>query len=240
MGCEDCYYWRAASSGKRGTGLKFCWYALDNHACRLQPAERCTYKITVKEVETLGKIDEAEARRLHAEGKNDREIAEVFGATPSGVSFWRHKRGLPANAERIGTKKEVKEVPAVLKITSIDALPAEMAEKIRAAMPQAVETPVVSQQLTDKQISFSVNSVEVNKLVYLPDRYDPLIYDAFDLAIAKTYETGGQPGQSWRQLLAAVERHIQSLAGYLEITDEAMRCAVELAAQAAVEEVLRA
>lgn len=222
MGCEGCYYWRSANSGKSGTGLKFCWYALDNHACRLQPAEKCTYKITVKEVEALGKIDDSEARRLHAEGKNDREIAEVFGATPSGVSFWRHKRGLPANAERIGTKKEVKEVPAVLKIASIDALPAEMAEKVRAAMPQAVEG--------NKLISLSVNPPS--------DRYDPLIYDAFDLAIAKTYEAGGQPGQVWRQLQAAVERHIQSLAGYLEITDEAMRCAVELAALAAVEEVL--
>ena len=217
MGCEGCYYWRAANSGKRGTGLKFCWYALDNHKCRLQPAEKCTFRITEKEVEALGKIDEGEARRLHADGKSDREIADHFKVTPSGASSWLRRHGLPANG-----KKEVEKVPAVLKIPSIDALPAEVAEKVKAIMPQEFGL--------NKPISLSVNPA--------PAYNDPVIFEALCLAVGRVKEAGGNPYIVWRELLAAVERHIDALSWYVWLnSSDATAHATELAALAAVEEV---
>lgn len=145
--CEGCAYFRPLHSGK--DSLHICYYAMDNHKCRLEPPDRCTHKITDKENGALGKIIEAEARRLHADGKSDREIADHFRVTPSGASSWLRKRGLPANTA--AAKKEVKEVPAVLRVPSVNALPTAVAEKVRAAMPQPA--PILSTAEDEEDVS---------------------------------------------------------------------------------------
>jgi len=185
-------------------------------------------KSNKKEAKSLsGKINDAEARGLYDEGKSDVDIAAVFGVTAGGVWAWRKAHGLPTLGR---VKKEKEDKPMALKVPSIDALPAVVKEKVEAAMAQKIAPD--SQQL-------SPSDPEVNKPVYLPNEYDPLIYDTFDLAIAKTYERGLQPGMVWRQLLLAAEGHIKRLNDYLLVSDDACRCAVELAALAVVEEVCR-
>ena len=43
------------------------------------------------------KIDTDEARKLHAQGKSDGDIARHFGVTQSGATRWRQREGLPPN-----------------------------------------------------------------------------------------------------------------------------------------------
>ncbi|MPM07926.1 hypothetical protein SDC9_54237 [bioreactor metagenome] len=92
--CTGCIYWRHV-----GFGCMACHWALDNPPfCRLASAENCTYKITKKEMnEQLNKINNEKALQLYREGKNDPEIALVFGVTNSAVSRWRRVRSLQAN-----------------------------------------------------------------------------------------------------------------------------------------------
>lgn len=46
------------------------------------------------------RIDKAVARKLYEEGKNDAEIARVFGCTRAAVRFWRTSYGLPPNVPK--------------------------------------------------------------------------------------------------------------------------------------------
>jgi hypothetical protein len=63
MSCTGCIYWQVLSGGN----IKACHYALIHHKCRLQPAGKCTFKITIEEVKLMAsKIDDARARDLHA------------------------------------------------------------------------------------------------------------------------------------------------------------------------------
>lgn len=86
----------------------------------------------------------------------------------------------------------------------------------------------------DKPMPEAQHETEL-KVIPEPNEYDPLIYDVFDLAIAKIKERGGQPSLVFRKLLQASETQIMKLRDYLLLSEEACRRAVELAALAVVD-----
>lgn len=232
-GCNGCIYWRHMSF----VG-KACYWALDNRPlcrplCRLVPPENCPYKITEKEAKRLsGKINEAEARRLYGEGRSDAMIAAVFDVTPSGVAYWRKSRGLPAHIQIRTAKKEDNIMP--LAVPSVNALPAEVQEKVEAVIARKVQERVEAVTVREDPAA----GPEGNKVVYLQNEYDPLIYDAFDLATDLLRKEGLQPRMVCRQLWRESEAHIGKLRDYLKVSEDACRRAVELAAIAAAEEIV--
>lgn len=52
-----------------------------------------------------GSIDPDAARKLHAAGLNDVEIAEILGVTKSAVGIWRRSNGLPVNKSETPEEK---------------------------------------------------------------------------------------------------------------------------------------
>ena len=59
----------------------------------------------VKPRRPRAELEEAAARALYGQGKNDREIAQALGVSKSCVRNWRKRRGLPPN-DSWGRKKE--------------------------------------------------------------------------------------------------------------------------------------
>lgn len=274
--CKGCIHWRSLSGG--GEFNHACHFALDNHACRLVPAENCPYKITETEKEEMSliKINEAEARKLYDAGKNDSEIAEAIGASVNAVFRWRSLRGLRRAPGKKHQKQEDRPV----------ALPEEVREKVKATAgdqgvvidmarmnhhaeqriepagrqkdPGPEEMNEYGDELTrppeppvfpdpDAEIAGipggadDLPEPETDRKPGIPapaqtddNALDPLVYDAFDFAIAKIYARGGQPSMIWRQLLRASEEYMERLRDYLCISEETCRCTVELAALAAL------
>lgn len=113
----------------------------------------------------MTKIDDIRAKQLYADGKNDREIAEVFAVHHSAVSLWRKKYGLPSHKKHT-TKQRTpggrceKVSDRKLIVPSIDALPPEVAERIAEAKPLLKTEPVVSQQLTAEGYSIHAQICE--------------------------------------------------------------------------------
>lgn len=164
----------------------------------------------------MGKsIDDEKARELYDAGENDRIIGDTFGVTKSAVALWRRKNNLPANAGSFGRKrKEAEPVAAERKISSAKELPAAVRERVEALMPQ--EAPVESKPS-------------------IPDDLDPLVNEAFGIAVNRLFQLGMPVQMGWRKLLSLTEIHVRKLYPYMKISEEAVRCAIELAAIASID-----
>ncbi len=79
--------------------------------------------ILTGEVKMHKKVDDAKVMELYNEGKNDPEIAKVFGVHQSAIGAWRRDRGLPSQKNM--KNKPAEEAPAKMPTPTPEAPAAE-------------------------------------------------------------------------------------------------------------------
>ena len=105
---------------------------------------------------TNAKLDEARARELYDEGKNDHEIGRTLGFSDSTIWAWRKRRGLEANASHGGRPKAMTE---------------ELCRRAREMYDAGAHDPDIAEALqVDRQVIFDWR--KKNDLPAHPRRYE--------------------------------------------------------------------
>lgn len=168
-----------------------------------------------KENKNPRKIDEEKARELHAAGKTDAEIAEVFGVTVGAVCQWRTKRGLAPNR-----KEKLKlEGPDMQKKFE------EILESVDAGRrtPEPCEQPEHGEHDFDRDTNVS-DKVTTEDLAYHPDEnrikeYQESFKEMFE-PLNMPEPVIARPAAHIRMERAEDEREVMSLGEFVRVLME--------------------